>query len=158
MLYNYRNHKQIKRHIHIKLTLYHALIQADLNYCILVSGFICVRLIKLQKKVLIYIGLTAYTAHCDPLFKFFLNTKNFRFIANAGSKMLLLTKHVLTIHCRRIIYSRCQLYLIAIFTIVILVGVLRHNKYLKAALHSINVSIGTIVVWTIQDNLKADTR
>ena len=28
----------------------------------------------------------------------------------------------------------------------LVVGVLRHNKYLKAALHSTNVSIGTIVV------------
>ena len=28
----------------------------------------------------------------------------------------------------------------------IIVGVLRHKKYLKAALHSTNVSIGTIVV------------
>ena len=57
--------------IHIKLTLYHTLIQPHLNYCILVWGFNCVRLIKLHKKVLRYIGLTSYTAHCDPLFKTF---------------------------------------------------------------------------------------
>ena len=57
--------------IHIKLTLYHTLIQPHLNYCILVWGFNCVRLIKLQKKVLRYIGSTSYTAHCDPLFKTF---------------------------------------------------------------------------------------
>ena len=30
--------------------------------------------------------------------------------------------------------------------LTIVVGVLRHKKYLKAALHSTNVSIGTIVV------------
>ena len=57
--------------IHIKLSLYHALIQPHLNYCILVWGFNCVRLIKLQKKVLRYIGVTSYNAHCDPLFKTF---------------------------------------------------------------------------------------
>ena len=34
-------------------------------------GFNCVRLIKLQKKVLRYIGVTSYNAHCDPLFKTF---------------------------------------------------------------------------------------
>ena len=57
--------------IHIKLTLYHALVQPHLNYCISVWGFNCVRLIKLQKKVLRYIGFTSYNAHCDPLFKTF---------------------------------------------------------------------------------------
>ena len=45
--------------------------QPHLNYCILVWGFNCVRLIKLQKKVLRYIGVTSYNAHCDPLFKTF---------------------------------------------------------------------------------------
>ena len=41
--------------IHIKLTLYHVLIQPHLTYCILVWGFNCERLIELQKKVLRYI-------------------------------------------------------------------------------------------------------
>ena len=49
----------------------HTLIQPHLNCCIFVWGFNCVRLIKLQKNVLRYIGLTSYTAHCDPLFKTF---------------------------------------------------------------------------------------
>ena len=62
--------------IHIKPTLYHTLIQPHLNYCILVWGFNCVRLIKLQKKVLRYIGLTSYRGllliviHCSKHLKY----------------------------------------------------------------------------------------
>ena len=57
--------------MHIKLLLYQTLLNPHLNYCILVWGYKCARLIKLEKKVLRIINLSKYNAHCDPLFKLF---------------------------------------------------------------------------------------
>ena len=56
---------------HIKLLLYQTLLNPHLNYCILVWGYRCARLIKIQKKALRIINLSGYNSHCDPLFKSF---------------------------------------------------------------------------------------
>ena len=56
---------------HIKIILYQTLIQSHLNYCLLIWGYNCARLIKLQKKAIRLVSLSKYNAHCDPLFKKF---------------------------------------------------------------------------------------
>ena len=55
----------------IKLLLYQTLLNPHLNYCILVWGYRCARLIKIQKKALRIINLSGYNSHGDPLFKSF---------------------------------------------------------------------------------------
>ena len=66
-----KNHKIItevlgKAH---KVTLYNALMLPYINYGLMVWGFSCNRIIKLQKKAIRIICLTNYNAHTEPLFK-----------------------------------------------------------------------------------------
>ena len=55
---------------HIKIILYQTLIQSHLNYCVLIWGYNCARLIKLHKAIRL-VSLSKYNAHCDPLFQKF---------------------------------------------------------------------------------------
>ena len=50
-------------------TLYCSLIQSQLNYCILVWGFECNRIEKVQKKSIRIITCSKYNAHTEPLLK-----------------------------------------------------------------------------------------
>ena len=50
-------------------TLYFSMINSNLNYGILVWGFSCQRLIKLQKKAIRIISRSKYNAHTGPIFK-----------------------------------------------------------------------------------------
>ena len=50
-------------------TLYCSLIQSQLNYCILVWGFECNRIEKIQKKSIRMITCSRYNAHTEPLFR-----------------------------------------------------------------------------------------
>ena len=50
-------------------TLYFSMINSNLNYGILVWGFSCQRLIKLQKKAIRIISRNKYNAHTGPIFK-----------------------------------------------------------------------------------------
>ena len=52
---------------HIKLTLYNTLVQPD--YGIMVWGFTCDRIFKLQKKAIRIVSLSKYKAHTDSIFK-----------------------------------------------------------------------------------------
>ena len=55
--------------LHILKALYNSLVQAHLNYAILVWGYKCNRLVKLQKRLVRIITRSKYNAHTDPLFK-----------------------------------------------------------------------------------------
>ena len=61
---------KLKHHLAIDTlrTLYFSMINSNLNYSILVWGFCCQRLIKLQKKAII-ISRSKYNAHTGPIFK-----------------------------------------------------------------------------------------
>ena len=50
-------------------TLYCSLIQSQLTYCILVWGFDCGRIVKVQKKSIRIITCSKFGAHTEPLFK-----------------------------------------------------------------------------------------
>ena len=50
-------------------TLYFSMINSNLNYGILIWGFSCQRLIKLQKKAIRIISRSKYNAHTGPIFK-----------------------------------------------------------------------------------------
>ena len=50
-------------------TLYCSLIQSQLNYCILIWGFDCKRIEKVQKKSIRVITCSRYNVHTEPLFK-----------------------------------------------------------------------------------------
>ena len=54
---------------YIKKALYNSLVHSHLNYAILVWGFKCNRLVKLQKRLVRIITCSKYNAHTDPLFK-----------------------------------------------------------------------------------------
>ena len=54
---------------HILKALYNRLVQPHLNYAILVWGYKCNRLVKLQKRLVRIITRSKYNAHTDPLFK-----------------------------------------------------------------------------------------
>ena len=55
--------------LHILKALYNSLVQAHLNYAILVWGYKCNRLVKLQKRLVRIITRSKYNVHTDPLFK-----------------------------------------------------------------------------------------
>ena len=55
--------------IHIKLTLYNTLIQPYINYGIMVWGFKCGRIFKIQKRAIRIVNLSKDNAHTDPIFK-----------------------------------------------------------------------------------------
>ena len=54
---------------YIMKTLYNSLVHSHLNYAILVWGFKCNRLVKLQKRLVRIITCSKYNAQTDPLFK-----------------------------------------------------------------------------------------
>ena len=54
---------------YIMKALYNSLVQSHLNYAILMWGFKCNRLVKLQKRLVRIITCSKYNAHTDPLFK-----------------------------------------------------------------------------------------
>ena len=54
---------------YIMKALYNSLVQSHSNYAILVWGFKCNRLVKLQKRLVRIITCSKYNAHTDPLFK-----------------------------------------------------------------------------------------
>ena len=53
----------------IMKTLYFSLSHSHLNYGILIGGYKCNRLVKLQKRLIRIVMLAKYNAHTDPLFK-----------------------------------------------------------------------------------------
>lgn len=55
--------------MHIKRILYISLILPNLNYGILVWGFHCQKLVKLQKRAVRVVYSAKYNAHTDPIFK-----------------------------------------------------------------------------------------
>ena len=55
--------------VHVLRTLYFSMIHSNLNYGILIWGFTCQRLIKLQKKVVRIISCSKYNAHTEPILK-----------------------------------------------------------------------------------------
>lgn len=55
--------------LEIKLTIYSSLILSHLNFCILVWGYKCDRVIKLQKRAIRTVSLSKYNAHTEPIFK-----------------------------------------------------------------------------------------
>ena len=52
-----------------KVTLYNSLMLPYISYDLMVWGFSCNRIIKLQKKVIRIIYLAKYNAHTEPLSK-----------------------------------------------------------------------------------------
>ena len=54
---------------HILKALYNSLVQPNLNFAILVLGYKCNRLVKLQKRLVRIITRSKYNAHTDPLVK-----------------------------------------------------------------------------------------
>ena len=54
---------------HILKALYNSIVQPHLNYAILVWGYKCNRLVKLQKRLVRIITRSKYNAHTDPLLK-----------------------------------------------------------------------------------------
>ena len=63
---------------YILRTLYFSMVQSRLLYGILAWGFDHQRFVKIQKRFIRIISLSAYNAHTEPWFKhfFFLNTEN----------------------------------------------------------------------------------
>lgn len=55
--------------LEIKLTIYSSLILSHLNFGILLWGYQCERIIKLQKKAIRILSLSKYNAHTEPIFK-----------------------------------------------------------------------------------------
>ena len=55
--------------VDILRTLYFSMINSNLNYGILVWGYSCQRLIKLQKKAIRLISGSKFNAHTGPLLK-----------------------------------------------------------------------------------------
>ena len=60
---------KLKQYLYTPRTLYFSMMNSNLNYGILVWGFSCQRLIKLQKKVIRIISRSKYNAHTEPIFK-----------------------------------------------------------------------------------------
>ncbi len=54
--------------LNAKVIIYYSLILSHLNYCILVSGYRCERITKLQKCFVRIISLSKYSAHTEPIF------------------------------------------------------------------------------------------
>ena len=55
--------------LHILRTLYYSMIHPHLNYGLLVWGFQCNRIVKLQKRAIRSITRSKYNAHTSPLLK-----------------------------------------------------------------------------------------
>ena len=55
--------------IYIMRTLYFSMVQSHLNFGSLLWGYVCNRLIKLQKRIIRTISRSNYNAHTNPLFK-----------------------------------------------------------------------------------------
>ena len=55
----------------IKLLLYNTLFLPHINYCILVWGYNCEMIIKLQKRTIRLLNVSKYNSHTDPLFNKF---------------------------------------------------------------------------------------
>ena len=72
----------------IMKTLYFSLSHLHLNYGILIWGYKCNWLVKLQKRLIRIVMLAQYNAHTDPLFKQAAN-KDFRHAPRQCSKILL---------------------------------------------------------------------
>lgn len=53
----------------IRILIYNTLVSSHFNHGILIWGFQCNRLIKLQKQAIRHITLSKYNAHTEPLFK-----------------------------------------------------------------------------------------
>ena len=53
----------------IKVLMYNSLILSRINYGILLLGYQCERILKLQKKALRIISSKKYNAHTEPIFK-----------------------------------------------------------------------------------------
>ena len=53
----------------IRIILYNSLILPHINYCLMIWGYQCNRIIKLQKKAIRIISVTKYNSHTEPLFK-----------------------------------------------------------------------------------------
>ncbi len=51
------------------MIIYNSLILFHLNYCILVWGYRCERITKLQKRIVRILSLSKYNSHTDPIFK-----------------------------------------------------------------------------------------
>ena len=55
--------------LNIRLMIYNTLIASHFNYGILVWGYQCDKLFKLQKRAIRCITLSRYNAHTEPIFK-----------------------------------------------------------------------------------------
>ena len=55
--------------MHSKLHIYNSLILSYINYGILVWGYSCERITKLQKKAVRIVSLSKYNAHTEPILK-----------------------------------------------------------------------------------------
>ena len=55
--------------LNMKVTLYNSLMLPYINYGLMIWGFKCNRIIKLQKKAIIIICLSKYNSHIESLFK-----------------------------------------------------------------------------------------
>ena len=53
----------------IRIILYNSLILPHINYCLMIWGYQCNRIKKLQKKAIRIISVTKYNSHTEPLFK-----------------------------------------------------------------------------------------
>ncbi len=53
----------------IKITLYNSLILPHINYCLMIWGYQCNRITKVQKKAVRIISVSKYNSHTEPLFK-----------------------------------------------------------------------------------------
>ncbi len=53
----------------IKTTLYNSLILSHINYCLLISGYECSLIFKLQKNSIRIVSISKYNAHTEPIFK-----------------------------------------------------------------------------------------
>ncbi len=62
---------RLKRFLPIQtnVLIYNSLALSHLNFCILLWGFKCGKLFKLQKQMVRILSLSKYNAHTDPLFK-----------------------------------------------------------------------------------------
>ncbi len=55
--------------IETKVLIYNSLVVSHLNFGLLIWGFKCEKITKLQKKVVRILSLSKYNAHTEPLFK-----------------------------------------------------------------------------------------
>ena len=55
--------------LNARMIIYNSLILSHLNYCILVWGYRCERITKLQKRIVRILSLSKYNSHTEPIFK-----------------------------------------------------------------------------------------